>query len=50
MQSVIWAALAGAILLGAEDQRTLKVLNDRKSVEEGGFWIYNDLPRAERRS
>lgn len=46
MQGVIWAALAGAMLLGAEDQRTLKVLDDRKSVEEGGFWIYNDLPRA----
>ncbi|HVW36482.1 MAG TPA: Trx7/PDZ domain-containing (seleno)protein [Pirellulales bacterium] len=46
MQSAIWAAVAGAFLLGVEDQRTLKVLGDRKSVEEGGFWIYNDLPRA----
>lgn len=46
MQSVIWAAVVGTMLLGAEDQRTLKVLGDRKSVEEGGFWIYNDLARA----
>ena len=46
MQCFVWAAVAGAMLLGAEDQRTLKVLGDRKSVEEGGFWIYNDLPKA----
>ena len=38
-------ALVSAAGLPAQDRET-KVRNDRKTVEEGGFWIYNDLPQG----
>jgi serine protease Do len=41
-------SVAGAMLTAparAQDRAT-KVRNDRKRVEEDGFWIYNDLPRG----
>ena len=38
------ATLAAAPL--AAQEREQKVRNDRKQVEEAGFWIYNDLPRG----
>lgn len=48
--SALWAAalfLAVAVSQSqaAEDRRE-RVLNDRKDVEAGGGWIYNDLRRA----
>jgi hypothetical protein len=30
----------------AAQERELKVRNDRKNVEDAGFWIYNDLSKA----
>jgi hypothetical protein len=38
-------ALTLAVIAPAQDRET-KVRKDRKSVEESGYWIYNDLPRG----
>ena len=37
--------LLTASLEGAEDRRQ-RVLSDRKEVETGGYWIYNDLAKG----
>lgn len=42
--SGVFAAAAGSVLQ-AQDRRT-QVLNDRKTVEAAGDWIYNDLERG----
>jgi len=41
-----FVALAVCAAPLAAQERELKVRNDRKNVEEAGFWIYNDLPKA----
>jgi serine protease Do len=50
MPSLRFVALvlfACGIAAGARAQeREQKVRNDRKAVEEDGYWIYNDLPKA----
>jgi hypothetical protein len=44
--------LVVVLMIGAIDtealaqEREQKVRNDRKTVEEEGYWIYNDLPKA----
>lgn len=43
--SVIAASLVLATTVSAQDRET-KVRNDRKSVEDAGRWIYNDLPKG----
>lgn len=42
---LLLATLLLAPTLFAQDRET-KVRNDRKQVEEGGRWIYNDLPQG----
>ncbi|GMV98696.1 MAG: PDZ domain-containing protein [Phycisphaerae bacterium] len=43
LTALIPVLLAGA---AAAQSREEKVRNDRKKVEAGGFWLYNDVPRA----
>ncbi|HEY7326838.1 MAG TPA: Trx7/PDZ domain-containing (seleno)protein [Gemmataceae bacterium] len=39
----LWVLLATANLADAQKNREEKVRDDRKKVEQEGFWIYNDL-------
>src|SRR5438105_3965184 len=42
LSTVVFLAATGAIA----QEREKKVRNDRKSIEDAGFWIYNNLPGA----
>jgi len=39
--------LASSFSLSAADERSEKVIKDRAVVQDAGFWIYDDLAKAQ---